>query len=138
MPHPTYCDRISSKRSKEFFSSIYKTLQKGKYYRDPKFTAKQLSTLTNINTRYIAAVVQLLTNSNFNDLLNSFRLKEAEQMLLSRPEFSAEEIALMSGFGSRQSFYRVFLKQYGVTPRQFRVQHNRDAKSPTDAPSPQS
>ena len=125
MPHPAYYDRISSKRSKEIYSSIHKTLQKGKYYRDPKFTAQQLSTLIQVNTRYIAAVVQLNTGKNFSDLLNSFRLKEAEKMLLTRPEFSAEEIALMSGFGSRQSFYRVFLKHYGVTPRHFRMREQR-------------
>ena len=121
MPHPTYCQRISSKRSKEIYTLIHKTIQKGKYYKDPKFTTQQLSALLNINTRYIAAVVQLNTNRNFNDLLNSFRMSEAEQMLLTAVEFSAEEIGLMSGFGSRQSFYRTFRKIHGITPRQFRM-----------------
>lgn len=123
MSHPAYCDRIDSKRSKKLFAEIQNALKKKKLYRDPNFTAQQLSELLSINTRYIAAVVQLNTNDNFSNLLNSFRLVEAERMLRSNSEFSAEEIGLMSGFGSRQSFYRVFLKKYGVTPRQFRMRN---------------
>ena len=102
-------------------------MKKGKLYRNPNFTAQQLSEQININTRYIAAVVQLNMNSNFCDLLNSFRLADAERMLRTKSEYSAEEIGLMSGFGSRQSFYRVFLKKHGITPRQFRIQHREQS-----------
>jgi AraC-like DNA-binding protein len=123
MSHPAYCERIDSKRSKKLFAEINKALKKKKLYRDPNFTAQQLSELLSINTRYIAAVVQLNTSDNFSNLLNSFRLADAERMLRTNSEYSAEEIGLMSGFGSRQSFYRVFLKKHGVTPRQFRIQN---------------
>lgn len=122
MPHPSYCDRVDVKRSKTIYADICKTLKKGKLYRDPNFTAQQLAELLNINTRYIAAVVQLNTNDNFSNLLNSLRLTDAERMLRTKSDYSAEEIGLLSGFGSRQSFYRVFLKKYGITPRQFRQQ----------------
>ena len=127
MTHPTYCDRIDPKRSKKLYAEIYNAVKKCKLYRNPNFTALQLSEQININTRYIAAVVQLTTNSNFCDLLNSFRLADAERMLRTKSEYSAEEIGLMSGFGSRQSFYRVFLKKHGVTPRQFRIQHREQS-----------
>lgn len=122
MPHPSYCDRVDVKRSKAIYADICKTLKKGKLYRDPNFTAQQLAELLNINTRYIAAVVQLNTNDNFSNLLNTLRLTDAERMLRTKSDYSAEEIGLLSGFGSRQSFYRVFLKKYGITPRQFRQQ----------------
>lgn len=122
MPHPTYCARLDGKRSKTIFANICKTLKKGKLYRDPHFTALQLAELLNTNTRYIAAVIQLNTNDNFSNLLNALRLSDAERMLRTKPDYSAEEIGLSVGFGSRQSFYRVFLKKYGLTPRQFRQQ----------------
>ena len=123
MSHPTYCDRIDPKRSKQLYTEIYNALKKAKLYRNPNFTAQQLSEQLNINTRYIAAVVQLNTNDNFSTLLNSFRLAEAERLLSTKSEYTAEEIGLMSGFGSRQSFYRVFLKKHGITPRQYRIQN---------------
>jgi AraC-like DNA-binding protein len=82
-----------------------------------------LSELLHINTRNIAAIVQLNTGSNFSKLLNTYRLADAEVMLRNKQEFSAEEIGLMSGFGSRQSFYRVFQENYGTTPRKFRLTH---------------
>ena len=123
MQHPAYCQRIDPKRSKKLFAEICSTLKKGKLYRNPKLTAQQLATLLKTNTRYIAAVVQLNTNDNFSNLLNTFRLADAEQMLIASSEYSAEEIALMSGFGSRQSFYKVFVKKHGIAPSQFRIQH---------------
>ena len=127
MPHPAYCDRFDAKRSKKLYTDIYNTLKKGKHYRDPNFTAQQLAAQLNINTRYIAAVVQLNTNNNFCHLLNTLRLSDAERMLRTQSNYSAEEIGLMSGFGSRQSFYRVFLKKHGITPRQFRIQHREQS-----------
>lgn len=123
MSHPTYCDRINKQLSQKLYSEICRTLKKGKLYRNPKFTSQQLAELLNTNTRYIAAVVQLNTNDNFSNLLNTLRLADAEQMLLTSSEYSAEEIGLMAGFGSRQSFYRVFIKKHGIAPRQFRIQH---------------
>ena len=126
MPHPAYCDRIDAKRSKAIYADIYKALKKEKLYRDPNFTAQHLANLLHINTRYIAAVVQVNTNENFSTLLNSIRLAEAERMLRNHSQYSTEEIGLMSGFGSRQSFHRVFLKHYGMTPRKFRLKHKEE------------
>ena len=126
MHHPAYCQRIDPKRSKKLFAEIFQALKKGKLYRDPNFTAQQLSEQLNINTRYIAAIVLVNTNNNFSHLLNSLRLADAERLLRTQSEYSAEEIGLMSGFGSRQSFYRVFLKNYGMTPRQFRLLNKED------------
>ena len=127
MQHPAYCQRIDPKRSKKLFAEICSTLKKGKLYRNPKLTAQQLAKLLKTNTRYIAAVVQLNTNDNFSNLLNTFRLADAEQMLIASSEYSAEEIALMSGFGSRQSFYKVFVKKNGIAPSQFRIQHREQS-----------
>lgn len=123
MKHPAYCYRIDSKVSKKLFAEICKTLKREKLYRNPNFTASELSELLHINTRNIAAVVQLNTGNNFSNLLNTYRLADAEFLLRNKQEFSAEEIGLMSGFGSRQSFYRVFQQFYGTTPRKFRLSH---------------
>jgi AraC-like DNA-binding protein len=127
MQHPDYCQRFDPKRSKTLFDKIFQALKRGKLYRDPNFTAQQLSKQLKINTRYIAAVVLLNTNNNFSHLLNSLRLADAERMLRTQLEYSAEEIGLLSGFGSRQSFYRVFLKHYGMTPRQYRIQNRKQS-----------
>lgn len=122
MPHPAYCTRLDAKLSKVLYADICKTLRKGKLYRNPDLTAQHLAELLNTNTRYIAAAIQLNTNDNFSNLLNSIRLADAERMLRTKPDYSAEEIALSTGFGSRQTFYRIFVKTYGITPRQFRLQ----------------
>lgn len=120
---PPYCKRLKAERAAEIYTEILKKLRKDKLYRDPKYTATQLAQDLKTNTRYIAASVLKSTGDNFNTLVNSLRLHDARKMLKSKhyEDLSAEEIGLLSGFSSRQSFYRAFTKAYGITPRQYRI-----------------
>lgn len=56
----------------------------------------------------------------FTDYLNSYRLNYACKLLADDPGRSIESIALESGFNSRQTFYRIFKKQFGLTPLAYR------------------
>lgn len=120
---PPYCKRLKAERAAEIYTDILRKLKKEKLYRDPKYSASQLARDLHTNTRYIAAAILTSTGDNFNTLVNSLRLHDACKMLKSKhyEELSAEEIGLMAGFSSRQSFYRAFLKAYGCPPRQYRI-----------------
>lgn len=119
---PCYCARIKEKRTTELFSEILKKLKRDRLYRDPNYSAKQLAADINTNTRYLAATIHTKTGGNFNTLINNLRLLDAKRMLQSckYQKLSLEEIALYSGFSSRQSFYRAFYKAYQTTPKQYR------------------
>jgi AraC-like DNA-binding protein len=120
---PPYCKRLRADRAAAIYADILKKLKKEKLYRDPKYTASKLAKDLETNTRYIAAAVLTSTGDNFNTLVNSLRLHDACKMLTSQQHahLSAEEIGLLSGFSSRQSFYRAFEKVYQTTPRQYRL-----------------
>ncbi|MBO5698981.1 MAG: AraC family transcriptional regulator [Bacteroidaceae bacterium] len=120
---PPYCKRLSAERAAAIYAEIIKKLKKEKLYRDPKYTASKLAKDLQTNTRYIAASVLTSTGDNFSTLVNSLRLHDACKMLSSKKheQLSAEEIGLLSGFSSRQSFYRAFEKVYNITPRQYRL-----------------
>ncbi len=49
------------------------------------------------------------------------RLEHARELLsLPNTELTIEAIAIDSGFGSRNTFYRLFREKYGLTPVEFR------------------
>jgi AraC-like DNA-binding protein len=63
-----------------------------------------------------------LNEQSFSNYVNSYRVNYAK-VILADPEknhYSIEGIALESGFGTRQSFYKVFEQQTGLKPNYFR------------------
>lgn len=121
---PAYRSRLKSERADELYVRILEQLTRDRRYRNPGYTAAQMAKELGTNTRYISAAIALRTGSNYNALVNSFRLRDACRMLRSprHAHLSAEEIGLLSGFSSRQSFYLAFRRAYSATPRNYRLQ----------------
>jgi transcriptional regulator GlxA family with amidase domain len=60
--------------------------------------------------------------------LKDLRLQRAEQLLLTT-FLSVKEVTHLSGMNDVSHFVRAFKKQYGVTPREFRVGIQRSPQS---------
>ena len=58
------------------------------------------------------------------DFLNSYRLQMSAEKLVTTSE-QITEIAYSCGFGQPSYFNRLFLKEYNMTPNQYRKQHAR-------------
>ena len=56
------------------------------------------------------------------DYITDRRIERAAY-LLRHTDVPAAQIAMQSGFGSRQQFYRSFLKQKGLSPQDYRLKH---------------
>jgi AraC-like DNA-binding protein len=96
--------------------------------------AEKIHLQTNLKTEDVLQYLQIsykdlhqLLKSEFNttfpQLINQYRVNTAQQ-LLSNPDnlyLSLDEIAILSGFGSRQNFYKTFQSYIGVTPGLFRT-----------------
>ena len=53
-----------------------------------------------------------------NELINLARLKKAAE-LLAEDNYKIYEVASMVGYNSQTNFGRSFLKQFGITPRDY-------------------
>lgn len=115
--------RISNDVSDMLFMRIIEAIGPGKAYRKPNYTAAQLARDLNTNPRYVSVAIATHTSGNFNQLINSYRLREAYRMLRSSKyrSLSVEQIGLMCGFASRQAFYLAFHREQNMTPRQYRL-----------------
>jgi len=58
------------------------------------------------------------------DFLNNYRLQMSAEKLVTTSE-QITEIAYVCGFGQPSYFNRLFLKEYNMTPNQYRKQHAR-------------
>ena len=70
---------------------------------------------------YISQSVSQSDFKNFNELINSHRIRLAKEALTdsSNSSYTLEAIGKQVGFGSKSSFYSAFKKETGLTPSAF-------------------
>ena len=101
----------------------------------PTLCIGDLAAMLGVGPRTLSAVLKREGGGNFCTFISDLRLAEAERLLrLHRyARFSAEQIGLMVGFASRQSFYPHFKEKYGCTPIEYRSRNLNENKRPEDA-----
>lgn len=109
----------------ELYEKILHIFVVQKKYKDPDYSAKKMAEELSTNTRYISAVVNIRFGQNYSSLVNEYRIKDAQYLLVDKRymDKTMEEISAMVGFANRQSFYAAFYKLNGITPRSYRISH---------------
>lgn len=79
--------------------------------------------------------IKALTGVTPNDLLRVCRLNRAAQLLLTR-EYTIGEISDMTGFGTQSHFSNLFKRQFGVTPRDYLLNHTSNPADSTSTENP--
>ena len=75
-----------------------------------------------ISKYYISHMMSEKLHMGFNDYVNSLRVSNACK-LLRKTDHSITEISERVGFNTMRTFNRAFLKQMGMTPREYRASH---------------
>ena len=80
-----------------------------------------LSSMLHTNINYLSQVINNRLNTNFNDYINSYRIKEACALLQQNDseKHTVEYVGDQVGFSSRSTFYFCFKKFTGVSPALF-------------------
>lgn len=101
----------------------------------PTLCIGDVASLLGVGPRTLSAVLKREGCGNFRSFVSDLRLAEAERLLRLRryARFSAEQIGLMVGFASRQSFYPHFKEKYGCTPIEYRSRNINENTRPEDA-----
>ena len=80
----------------------------------------------NISPKYCGILFKQLSDNNFKDFLNRYRIEKAKEILRDDPSIKIVDLSAMVGFNSSNSFIRVFSKYEGITPGAYvdRIQHS--------------
>ncbi len=81
-------------------------------------------------TSYISHCLQALPNMSFSDILNSLRIEYAKELISTR-KISNVELAYECGFSSERTFYRAFVKNMGITAKQYAQMSAEEKKHAT-------
>lgn len=84
-----------------------------------KITVDELAKIANLSRSYFSCIFKDTTGKTLIEYITSLRLKHAAEMLCNS-NWSISEICYESGFDSINHFNRVFKKEYGCSPLQYR------------------
>ncbi len=107
--------------TKRLFNTIKKLLLDKKLFTEPKLTVEFLANEADVNATKLSNTIKQISDKNFNDFINEFRVDFAKQLLIDETykNYTITAIGLESGFNSKSAFYATFKKHTGFTPSDF-------------------
>lgn len=94
-------------------------------YKNPELSLDSLIHTLGINRTKINNILKSETGQTFTAYLNKLRLTEAARLLRENAEASVSEIAYSVGYNNASYFNRVFKREYGCTPVNFRQSRSK-------------
>jgi AraC-like DNA-binding protein len=91
-----------------------------KMFTNPNVSLGDLSREFAINRYYLSKYINENRHCNFNAWVNGLRIEEAKRLLQNNPGMTVSDVAEQTGFSSCAYFGKLFLKNAGQTPQQWR------------------
>jgi AraC-like DNA-binding protein len=107
---------------KQYMEKLKEVMASDKPYLVPSITLDQLAGKMSVPPRHLSYLINTSLNQNFFDLINSYRIEEAKNILRGKAESrrTVLEVLYEVGFNSKSVFNTAFKKHTGVTPREFK------------------
>lgn len=87
---------------------------------DPDLSLKDLSDEMGMSLHSVSKAINSHFNKNFFDFINRYRVDYVKDLLNTKRDITILEAAFEGGFNSKSSFNRIFKKQTGQTPSEYR------------------
>ncbi|MDC6366519.1 MULTISPECIES: helix-turn-helix domain-containing protein [Flavobacteriaceae] len=111
---------LTHREAIEIVTKITAALEVDKLFKDNSMGLNDLSKHIAMDRYKVSQVMNEYLEKNFYSLLNHYRIKEAQDLLLSQPFLSVKAIMYEVGFNSKTSFYGAFKKETGLSPNDYR------------------
>lgn len=101
------------------YNKVISCMEDQQCYLDATLTLAKLSRIAGTNTTYLSKVINQRYGCSFREMINRYRVQRAKKIIEETGE-SSYTVGIRCGFPSRSSFYSVFQKATGTSPRRYR------------------
>lgn len=115
---------ISDTKVSESIDQLNRLMRDDKVFLNSKLSIYELSNMLGVPQKSLSSVINQHFKMNFRDFINEYRVEEVKSMLNRNDvqHMSFLGLALECGFNSEASFYRIFKKSTGLSPKEYRLQ----------------
>jgi AraC-like DNA-binding protein len=113
---------LSDDDKQQLLASILEVMDTNDEIFSPDFSLERLAMLSGSKYKYVSQVINEHYQQNFNNFLNSYRIKEACKRMGDVEHYgnyTIEAISESVGFKSRSTFVTSFKRITGLTPSQY-------------------
>ena len=114
---------LETQQAERIANKLETLMREQELYLDPDISLSKLAGALGTPSNYVSQTLNETMDSSFFDYINRWRIKAAEALLIENQQ-SVLDVAMAVGFNARSSFYNAFKQHTGLTPSEFRKQHN--------------
>lgn len=118
---------LSRSEIESIYAAINELMEQEHLYRQNDLSLPRLADRMQLPSHYVSQAINQGSGSNFFDFVNKCRVRYVTDRLaagVSNGKINVLTIAMDAGFSSKSSFYTVFKKYTGKTPKQFQLQES--------------
>lgn len=104
----------------KLFMELSKFMDSEKWFTDPALDRRTLAERMGTNDKYLADAVREGAGTTVATYISDHRLNYSLLLLSDNPDMPLDVIAERSGHGSYSSFFRTFIRKYGMSPSDYR------------------
>ncbi len=121
---------LKEEKAISYREQLTQYMNKEKPYRNPNITIDQVAKDMEISRHHLTQVINEHFNKNFYAFVNDYRVEEVKQMIMDDKfnHLNLSALGLEAGFKSKTAFNTNFKKVTGLTPSEWKNQHNKTSK----------
>ena len=105
--------------TKQLMQRITELIERQQLYLNSELKLKDVADALEVSTVKVSRCINKECKVSFIQFVNRYRVKHAQQMMLSQPDEKLTTVAMESGFANETSFYRTFKATTDLSPKEW-------------------
>ena len=112
---------VTNDANEEYRRALEEWMEKEKPYLNQEFRLTDLRAVLPMNRTYISQFINAEYDCSFYQFVTNYRIAEAKRLMRENPNMKMQDVSEQSGFSSLTVFGRIFARETGMTPSEWRV-----------------
>ena len=117
---------LTNDQLNQYYNKLDSIIKNKKLFLISNLSLNDLSSETNIKVEYIKQVLNKKLGLNFFNFISLYKIEKAKSLIINNLDnkFCVSDIAIKSGFNTKDSFCILFEKHTNTTPENYQIEHS--------------